>query len=155
MNLSLSPFLAFFKTFTESKPYSQPLTKVRWPWWITAAVVRKLKQCTTVKRHVNTERFGVSRRTQTVFTLEMVGQKMHKCWHWPSYPQPLPDNWENAPTLGRYRSRWEFISSWQFGWTFSKFRQLSASVHSIRQTLPPHSSPHLLSRLLLFFATPI
>ena len=41
----------------------RPVTKVRWPWWwIITGVVRKLKQCTTVKRHVNTERFGVSRR---------------------------------------------------------------------------------------------
>ena len=50
----------------------RPLTKVRWPWWIITGVVRKLKQCTTVKRHVNTERFGVSRRTQTVFTFRAV-----------------------------------------------------------------------------------
>ena len=31
-----------------------PLTKVRRPWWITG-VVRKLKQCTAVKKHVNTK----------------------------------------------------------------------------------------------------
>ena len=46
-------------------------------------MVRKLKQCTTAKRHVNTERFPLSRRTQTVFTPSEVklfrGAKLGEC----------------------------------------------------------------------------